>query len=145
MDDELTALLLLTDVCLDLAGFPVFLKSDRGGEFVGKVLKALNETFEIKHVFGTAYHPSSQWPVESPHKTINNVLRSFCRARPRDWDIYVKVAQWAVRSSAMERLGNRSPYEVLFGLKPQGPLDGLLKRVSKTAFGGGKLCCRFNA
>ena len=98
MTDESTAFLLLTEVFLDLAGFPIFLKSDRGAEFIGGVLQCLNEMFEIKHVFGTAYHPSSQWPAEIPHKTVKNILRSFCRKRPRDWDKFEKKDSAAVLS-----------------------------------------------
>ena len=42
------------------------------------------------------------------------------------------MAQWAVRSTPCKELNGRTPFEVVTGLKPQGPLHELFHRVEST-------------
>ena len=49
--------------------------------------------------------------------------------------IKAKVAQWLIRATPVARLQGRSPYEVVTGMKPQGPMEGVLRRVQSAAFG----------
>ena len=59
------------------------LRSDNAAEFVGKVLKSLNDMLEIKHITGSAYHPQSQGQVESMHKTLNQLVEENKTLRNR--------------------------------------------------------------
>ena len=68
-------------VFLNMAGFPVVLRSDNAKEFVGEVSAELNKLLGIRHVTGSAYHPQSQGMVESMHKTLNLLVRHSCPAR----------------------------------------------------------------
>ena len=117
---------LAEDVFLDLAGFPMVLRSDKGASYVSDIVAALNARFGVEHAFGAAYHPEAQGPVEASHQRPNNVLKAY--ANKKEWGRWVKVAQWAMRCSPQPNRCGYSPYELVTGLKPQGPLDRLWKR-----------------
>ena len=51
------ARVLIQHVFFDLAGFPTVLRSDRGAEFTGSVVKAINEFLGVEQAFGSAHHP----------------------------------------------------------------------------------------
>ena len=89
---EATARALMSIFC-DMGSFPTVLRSDNAAEFVGKVLKSLNDMLEIKHITGSAYHPQSQGQVESMHKTLNQLVRAVVDGHPEDWDNALMYAQ----------------------------------------------------
>ena len=62
----------LMRIFCEVASFPTVLRSDNANEFVGQVVKHLNDSLGIKHITGSAYHPQSQGAVESMHKTLNH-------------------------------------------------------------------------
>jgi len=126
-DAETAAKFLAETVFLDLAGFPMVLRSDRGSAYVTEVVKALNERFHVEQAFGAAYHPQAQGAIEGSHQRPNNILRAY--SKQNCWARWVKVAQWALRASPRPSRGGFSPYELVTGLKPQGPLDKLWKRT----------------
>ena len=39
------------------------------------IIKAINALFEIRHVFGSPYHPQAQATIETTHGALNNILR----------------------------------------------------------------------
>ena len=82
-------------VYLDLAGFPVILRSDNGKEFVAEVTREMNSTLGTTQIFGTAYHPRSQALVESSHKPTEAVLYSFVEDHPDTWAAKLPIARWA--------------------------------------------------
>ena len=76
---------LVEDVFLDVAGFPVVLRSDRGTEFVNEIVEAVNKLFGVEHAFGAAFHPESQGYIEGRHKSINYTLGAYCKNNPARW------------------------------------------------------------
>ena len=60
---------LLERVLLNLAMFPTVLRSDNDPDFTSNVVVCLNRMLNIKHVFGSVYHPQSQGQVENLHRT----------------------------------------------------------------------------
>ena len=129
-DSDEWARFLVEEVFFDLAGFPAVLKSDRGAAFTGAVIKSVNGLLGITHAFGTAYHPQSQGAIEGTHPRINTILSTYCERHGYSWARFSKLAQWALRATPRAELGHRSPYEVITGLRPQGPMDALLARMS---------------
>ena len=104
----------------DCASFPTVLRSDNAKEFIGDVVKQVNESFGIKHITGSAYHPQSQGAVESMHQTLNQVVRGILQGHADHWE-EATYATFILRSSPMGCLGGRSPLEVVTGLKPRVP------------------------
>ena len=133
-DADEWAKFLVEDVFFDVAGFPAVLRSDRGPEFTNLVIDAVNKQLKIKHTFGAAFHPQSQGYIEGRHKTINNVLKAYVgrQGKHKDqWATFSKLAQWSMRSTPRKDRGNKSPYEIVTGLKPQGPLDAVFAKFNQ--------------
>ena len=129
-DAEEWSRFLVEDVFLDVAGFPAVLRSDLGTEFVNDVISETNKNLKIKHVFGAAFHPQSQGYIEARHKEVNTVLKSYYHKHEKDWNTLIKIAQWAMRSTPRKDRGGRSPYELVTGMKPQGPMQHVLDRFN---------------
>ena len=68
------------------------------------------------------------------HKPINNVLAAYCRHFPGQWTRWINVAQWAMRSTPRDNRCGKSPYEIMTGLIPQGPIDELFAKHANTRF-----------
>ena len=96
----------------------------------------------IKQVKSTAYHPQSQGAVERFHQTLKTMLRAYCLQENKDWDEGLPLLLLTVRESVHASLGF-SPFELVFGHTPHGPLkflkevwltddssDGLLTHIS---------------
>ena len=121
---------LVDEVFFDLAGFPAVLRSDRGGPFVSDTVRAVNQLLGIQQAFGSSYHPQSQGFIEARHKPINKTIKAYTGANPHKWARYIKLAQWAMRATPRADLGGRSPYELITGLRPQGPLTTLFEKMN---------------
>ena len=112
----------------DVAGFPAVLRSDRGSEFTSEIVKAVNKLIGIDHAFGSAFHPQSQGYIEARHKVVNQTLAAFARAHPSKWARRCKLCQWAMRATPRADRDGKSPYELITGLRPQGPLNQVFGR-----------------
>ena len=121
---------LIEDVFLDICGFPAVLRSDRGTEFTNDIIAAVNKQLHVKHTFGAAFHPQSQGYIEGRHKAINNVLKAYVGKNKHHWATFSKLAQWSMRSTPRKDRGNKSPYEIVTGLKPQGPFDAVFEKFN---------------
>jgi hypothetical protein len=126
------AVFLVESVFFDLAGFPVVLRSDRGAAFTGSVVKAINQLLGNNHVFGSSYRPQSQGYLEGRHQTINHTLAAYVKKYPETWPRWTKLAQWCMRATPRKDRNGKSPYEIVTGLVPQGPMDQLFKRFDST-------------
>ena len=131
-DGKSWAKFLVEDVFFDLAGFPKVLRSDRGAAFCSSIVKAVNDYLGIEHAFGAAFHPESQGYIEGRHKSINYVLAAYHADNPGKWARRAKLAQWALRATPRTDRDGQSPYEIVTGLQPQGPLHGVFARTSTT-------------
>ena len=106
---------------LDLATFPYVLRSDNAPEFVSDVIRWMNAELGIRHVTSSTYHPQSQGVVERMHRTLNEIVTKMVQDHPGDWETKLKYAQFVLRTAPMKVLGDRSPYEVVTGLRPSMP------------------------
>jgi len=118
---ETIAKALLERVLLDIAMFPTVIRSDRAREFTDSVIAYINAQLEIRHVLGSAYHPQSQGMVERMHRTMKLVGKALTEDHPHGWPDMIPYAQCILRILPLKALGNRSPYEVVTGLRPKLP------------------------
>ena len=121
---------MIEDVFLGVCGFPAILRSDRGASFTGSTIAAINRIFHINHRLGAAFHPQAQGYIEARHKPINAILKAFCNSYPESWPRVFKYAQWALRATPRADRMDRSPYELVTGLKPQGLSDQIFRKLS---------------
>ena len=129
-DDGLTtAKFLVEDVFFDVAGFPTVLRSDRGSSYTSNIVAEVNKILGVQQSFTTAYHPESLGYLEASHLRVNHILASYCRKFPKLWPRYVKLAQWAMRATPRADRQKKSPYELVVGMVPQGPIDKIFARL----------------
>ena len=107
--------------------FPTVLRSDRAPEFTGSVIAYINHQLEIRHVLGSPYHPQSQGVVERMHRTLKSIGKALVQASPEHWPDMLQYAQCILRILPLKVLGDRSPYEVVTGLRPKLPSALLAK------------------
>ena len=59
-----------------MVGVPKILQSDNGGEFKNSILDQYLSKINVRHIFGSPYHPQLQGSVEAYNKTIQDFLVS---------------------------------------------------------------------
>jgi len=102
-------------------GVPEILTTDQGTEFINELLTILTNTYQIRHIKTTAYHPQGNGQVERTNKTIKDILAK-CTPRNGDWSHYIHSAAYAVRV-AKSASTNYSPAELLTGRKFRQTFD----------------------
>ena len=108
------------------------LRSDRGAAFTSEVVAGVNSFLGVQQAFGSAYHPEAQGYIEGRHQPVNRILASYCKQFPRVWVRWMRLAQWAMRATPRADRGGKSPYEIVMGMVPQGPLASLFEKVNST-------------
>ena len=110
-----------------LVGLPRSVQSDQDSNFMSSLFQEVMFQLGIKQVKSTAYHPQSQGALERFHQTLKSMLRAYCLQENKEWDEGLPLLLFAVRESVQASLGF-SPFELVFGHTPRGPLK-LLKEV----------------
>ena len=95
-------------------GVPRVMTSDRGVEFNNQLIRILTETYKIKHITTTAYHPQGNGQVERMNRTVKNILSKLSKGD--NWDHYLDSAIFAVNTSKNEST-NFTPSELLYGFQ----------------------------
>ncbi|KAL5013063.1 hypothetical protein ScPMuIL_011614 [Solemya velum] len=104
-----------------MTGLPLEIQSDQGSNFMSKLMKQVTSILGIEQIHSTAYHPESHGCLERWHQSVKSMLRACCVENPKDWDQIVPFVMFAARESKNESLGF-SPFELLYGHTPRGPL-----------------------
>jgi transposase InsO family protein len=60
-------------------GVPKEITSDRGTEFLNKLVEELERTYHIKHIKTTSYHPQGNGQTERTNQTVKNILSKICK------------------------------------------------------------------
>ena len=110
-----------------LFGLPKSVQSDQGSNFMSHLFQDVMAQLGIKQVKASAYHPQSQGALERFHQTLKTMMRSYCLQEKKDWDEGIPLLLFAAREAVQESLGF-SPFELVFGHTPRGPLKLLKER-----------------
>ena len=108
-----------------MTGLPQEIQSDQGSNFMSKLFQQVMVLLGIHQVRSSAYHPASQGALERFHQNLKSMLRCYCQEHEKDWDQGVPYVLFAARDAKQESLGF-SPFELVYGHTPKGPLK-LLK------------------
>ena len=106
-------------------GLPKSVQSDQGSNFMSGIFQQVMHELGIKQYRSTAYHPESQGAFERFHRTLKNMIKSYCFETDIYWDEGIHLLLFAVREFVQESLGF-SLFELVFGHTVRGPLK-LLK------------------
>lgn len=106
-------------------GYPLEILSDRGANFLSKVLQELYKLCNIKQLRTSSYHPMTSGSVEAHNKILIQTLRTCC-PNEDEWESYLPHALMAMRATSSVQTTQFSPYFALFGREMPLFLDTLL-------------------
>ncbi|XP_013071132.2 uncharacterized protein LOC129924728 [Biomphalaria glabrata] len=125
-DDITSALIML----FARTGLPDTILSDRGPQFVAELTKQITGTLGIHQVFTSPYCPQSNGVCERLNGTIKSILSKVSSEKPENWDLLLPCVLFAYREIPQTSTGF-SPFELVYGAKPRGPIDILKTLVYK--------------
>ena len=100
---------------------PSQLHSDQGRQFESSLIKEICKLLDIKKSRTTPYHPEGDGLVERYNKTLLHML-STTSAHDKDWEQHIRQVCMAYNSTTQATTGY-SPFFLMFGRKPQLPID----------------------
>lgn len=103
-------------------GFPQEILSDRGSQFTSELMKEILRLLSIKGVHTSPYHAQANGVVERFHGTLKSMLKKVIQKQPKQWHRYLPALLFAIREMPNESTGF-SPFELLFGRQPRGPIE----------------------
>lgn len=104
-----------------LFGLPRTIQSDQGTNFMSKIFQQVMYQLGVKQFKSSAYHPESQGALERFHQSLKTMIKAYCVENEKDWDEGVPLLLFAAREVVQESIGF-SPFELVFGRRPRGPL-----------------------
>ncbi len=108
-------------------GAPDTLVSDRGQQFISKLVKELCKIFEITKVQTSSYHPESNSACERMNSVILQALRSYVSKDQEDWPQMLQSIMMSYRITPATQSTQFSPYFLLFGRECKLPIDVALR------------------
>src|SRR5690242_3737681 len=109
-------------------GVPESIVSDRDPRFTAHFYAELTKLMGITLHMSTARHPQSDGQSEREIRTLVTALRAFCNEHQDDWDDYLDMLELGF-NSAVQASTQRSPFELLYGVKPRLPIDVALAPI----------------
>ena len=116
-------------------GAPRTLISDRGTNFMSKLIKELCNLFQITKIETSSYHPQTNATVERLNSFILQTLRMYVNRNQDNWPDLLPSIMMAYRMSPNAST-QESPFQILFGREPTLPIDVALTpdiKISKDA------------
>jgi len=104
-------------------GAPTSMVSDRGKNFMSKLVSALCELFHIKRYFTSAYHPQTNATVERANSTLAKVLTAYVDEHHSNWHTLLSSVMMAFRSTPATESSGYSPFQLMFGKEMVLPVD----------------------
>ena len=103
-------------------GFPQGLMSDQGTEFCGKVIAAMCSLLGIEKIRTTPYHPQTNGSAERVHQMLQCMIGKLDPEKRQKWPAHIGSIIIAYNSTRSLVTGY-SPYYLMFGRRPQLPID----------------------
>lgn len=104
-------------------GAPKVIVSDRGQNFLSKLVTAVCEIFQVTRHFTSSYHPQTNSTCERMNSTIAQCLRTYVNSTQTNWSKLLPGVMMAIRMSPCTQASNFSPYHLVFGKEMNLPFD----------------------
>jgi hypothetical protein len=120
-NEEATAAALINAI-ICRHGVMARLLSDRGKNFIGRMMVEIYKELKIKKVTTTAWHPQGNGQTEAFNKPLARMLAAYANENHRDWDKYLPFIQFAYNTSVHETT-KFSPFYLIYGREPRFPIE----------------------
>ena len=121
IDAPVIASSLYNEICCRY-GAPRTLLSDRGKNFLSKLIRELCKILNIGKLNTSPYHHATDGLVERFNSYISQSLSMYVSANHKDWDEFLPSILFAYRTSPQSPTFD-SPFFLVFGRDPLLPLD----------------------
>ena len=88
--------------------------SDRGPQFVAKLMRELNRMLGIKTKLSTAFHPQTDGQTEQMNQELEQYLRLFVEHRQKDWLEWLASAEFTINNKT-HTATKMSPFMANYG------------------------------
>ena len=113
-----------------LHGIPRPIVSDRDTKFLNHFWIIIWKKLGMKLSYSTACHPQTDGQTEVTNRTLGILLRVLIKPQSRAWDLLRPHAEFAYNKTQSRTTGI-SPFKVLYGIDPWGPLDLVPRPLDK--------------
>ncbi|KAG1177838.1 hypothetical protein G6F36_010757 [Rhizopus arrhizus] len=103
-------------------GCPEEIISDRGANFMSKIVKQYIKKIKTKHNLTSAFHPRSNGKCERLNQTFKRMLIKYVNGDVHSWDEHMDTALFACRVRKHATTGF-SPFYLTYGVEPRIPGD----------------------
>ena len=93
--------------------FPMEILSDRGANFMSKLIEATLKRLGIKYIKSSPYHPQSNGMLERWHATVKAMVRKLRRAK-KNWDRMISLLLFASQEAIHNSTGF-TPFDLVYG------------------------------
>ena len=107
-------------------GAPDKILTDRGQQFMSKVLQEICNIFQITKLKTSSYRPQTNATVERANSSILAKLRAYIKDDQSNWPELLAPIMFAMNSSISTESTQYSPYFLLYGKEARTPLDTAL-------------------
>jgi hypothetical protein len=105
-----------------LLGMPSTIVSDRDSKFLSHFWRTLWNKLGTKLLFSTTCHPQTDGQTKVVNRTLGAILRAVLKKNLKMWEEYLPHVEfaynWATHSTTKV-----SPFHVVYGFNPRGPID----------------------
>ena len=107
---------------------PRKLLSDRGKNFLSKVVKGICNMVNTSKVNTTSYHPECDGLVERFNHSLTTIISMYVSEHQKDWDHFIPYALFAYRTS-IQASTKETPFYLMYGRDPRLPIDATLLKA----------------
>ena len=112
-------------------GCPQTLLSDRGQNFLSKIVLEVCRIMRTHKLNTSSYHPQCNAIQERFNAVILDTISHYANEFQTDWDEYISAIQFAYRTTPAENSVGFSPFFLLYGREARLPIDVTLLSQSK--------------
>ena len=107
---------------ISIFGTPFNIHTDQGRNFESGLIREMCELLKIDKSRTTAYHPSGNGQCERQNSTIMNIVHTYARKDPTNWDVSLHVALMGYNSTCHDATGVE-PNKLMLGRSITMPAD----------------------
>ena len=112
-------------------GACVSLLTDRGANFLSRIVQALCDKFGVKRLFTPSFHPATNGQSERMNRYLAAGIRAYCAESPTTWHRVLPGLLMVYRNTPCTNSTGLSPYMTLFGREMRTPIDNLLLKTKE--------------